>query len=1043
MFSIFFIHRPVFAKVISIFVTVIGLIAINLLPVAEFPEMTPPMVSVSCTYTGGSATVVEESVTRPLEEQINGVQGMIYMQSTSTSDGSSKIDVYFEPGYPLDIAAVDVQNRVSIATPQLPEDVKRTGVKTEKQSPNMVQILTVESSNPAHDGMFLSNFASINIVEELKRIKGVGSVINLGEQKYSMRVWLDANKMAALGISTTEVINAIQQQNKQAALGQIGKSPMPKGNEFQYTITSKTRLSSTKEFEEIVVRSREDGTLLKVRDIGRVELGAELYGWYSQLDKGNSAMIGIYQLPGANALDIATEVQNTLKRLESRFPEGMVVRPTYDTTKFVEISMKEVVETLFEALILVILVVYLFLQSWRTTLIPTIAIPVSLIGTFGLMLAMGFSINTLTLFGLILAIGIVVDDAIIVVENVERNLEEDPDLSVKDAAIKAMKEVFGPVIATTLVLLAVFVPVSFIPGISGALYQQFAVTIAMAVLISSINALTLSPALSATILKRRKEGKKAWVFRKFDAGLEWFKRYYIAFLRRVIRYWYVAVGTFGIGIALTYFVFQILPTGFIPDEDKGTLAMMVQLQPGASLERTKIMMSDVQQRVLEVPGVAHTLNIGGYNMLTRSVDSSSATIFIVLKDWNERTTPDLQVNAIIENIKKTTNDIDEATVMVFNMPAIPGISSVGGFELKIQDYQSGPLSEFEGYVSEMIREAMKDPRIMFAQTSFKSAYPELQLDIDRNKAQTLNVDMGDVFSVLQTYLGSAYVNDFTKFGKVYRVFVQAEQEFRSEQSDITKLFVPNKDGEMVPLSAFVKINRSTGPTMLEHFNAYRAITINGVHNIKEGYSSGQAIEAMEEIAARVLPPSYGYEWSGMALQEKQAGNAAAMIFLLSLFIVFLFLAAQYESWIMPAMIMLPIPVVMLGALGANMLAHLLNNTYTQIGMVLLIGMSSKNAILIVEFAKELREGGMDITEAAIEAASQRLRPILMTIFSFLLGILPLVIATGAGAAARNSLGTAVFGGMIMSTLLTLLFTPVLFVVLQKLREPKTPQEANA
>lgn len=1035
MFSLFFINRPIFAKVISIFITLVGAIAIFGLPVSELPDMTPPMVSVSSTYTGASAGVVEESVTRPIEEQINGAEGMMYMTSTSSSSGVSSINVYFKPGYPLNIAAVDVQNRVAIAEPQLPDDVKRMGVTILKKSPFILQFATVTSSNPLHDSKFLSNFAKINLVDELKRTEGVGDALIMGELKYSMRIWLNANKLAALGLSAPDVIKSVQDQNKQAALGKIGEAPMPSDNQFQYSILSKTRLDKPEEFEQIIIKANSDGTIVRLKDVAKVELGSENYSSFSELNNQNSAQIAIYQLPGANALDVAKAVQQKIDSLQNRFPKGVKVEAIYDTTKFVKVSMEEVVHTLFEALALVVIVVSVFLQSWRTTIIPTIAVPVSLIGTFALMMLFGFTINTLTLFGLILAIGIVVDDAIIVVENVERILEEDEHISVKDATIQAMKEIQTPIISTTLVLMAVFVPVTFIPGISGTLYQQFAMTIALSVAISAINALTLSPALSATLLRRRAHGEKKFIFFVwFDTAIDWFRVRYVAFLHKVVKYWVVSIILFLAGLAVTAFIFKILPTGFVPDEDKGTLLMAVQLQAGTSIEQTAKASTQVQKELLHIEGISHVVAINGYNLLTGANDSSTMTAFIVLRPWDERKTPNTQVKAILQNIKDKMATHTNLTAMALNMPTIPGISSVGGFEMKIQDYESKSISEFESLVKEMLSLAKDDKRIMFASTSFKSNYPEIYLDIDRNKAQTLDINLADVFSVLQSNLGSAYVNDFNKFGKVFRVYAQADQPFRVDARAIGKLFVKNKNGTMVPLSSFIKVSQQSGPMMIEHFNGYRTITINGLHNIKGGYSSGEAIAAMEAIAAKTLPKGYGFAWSGMALQEKTAGNATVYIFALSLFMVFLFLAAQYESWVMPAMIMIPIPLVMLGALGANIIAGLINNIYTQIGMVLLIGMSSKNAILIIEFAKELREGGMGITEAAIHAADKRMRPILMTIFAFLLGILPLVIATGAGAAARNSLGTAVFGGMVLSTALTLLFTPLLFVLLERMRE---------
>ena len=1034
MFSIFFIHRPIFAKVISIFIIIVGLIALYVLPIAEFPEMTPPSVKVSATYTGGNALTVEESVTTPLEEKINGVPGMIYMDSNSSADGTSTITIYFESGYDLDVAAIDVQNKVELAKPTLPESVKNLGVKTVKSSSSIVQILTVQSSNPQHDALYLSNFSNINIVEELKQIKGIGEVTNLGEKKYAMRIWLNPNKLSQLGITIPEVTQAIREQNIDSALGSIGKSPMPAENMFEYTIVSKTKLSNVEEFENIIIKENKDGTKVKMIDIAKVELGAENYGWYADLNGGPATLLGIYQLPGANALDIAKNVAAKLKQLQDRFPEEISVAATYDTTEFIEVSIREVVITLFQALALVLLVVYIFLQSFRTTIIPALAIPVSLVGTFALLLAMDFSINTLTLFGLILAIGIVVDDAIIVVENVETNLAKDPNITLSEATTKAMKEIFAPVVSTTLVLLAVFIPVTFIPGISGALYQQFATTISFAVIFSSISALTLSPALCATVLKRKDPNRTFVLFAKFNNGLDWFKGIYKKMLHVIARFWYIAYLLFFLGIGATYVIFNVLPTGFIPEEDKGTLVASIDIGAGASLQKNQKILDEIIPILQETPGITDVLSIGGYNLLSSTVDSSYATIFLVLDNWDNRTTYETSIEGIMKSVKEKTAHIDDANVNIFNMPAIPGISAVGGFEIKLQNLQSAPMEEFNQIATNFIQKANQDERIMYAFTFFKDTYPQYYVDINREKVSSLNVKINDVFEVLQTYLGSAYINDFNKFGKVYRVYVQAEQSFRTEQNDISNFFVKNSENEMVPLSAFVTLSRQSGTNLITHFNTYRSIAINGVHNIPGGFSTGDALEALEEIAAEVLPRGYSFEWSGMSLQEKEAGNAAAFIFLLSIMVVYLFLAAQYESWMMPIMIMAPIPVVMLGALATNMYSGLLNDTYTQIGLVLLIGMSSKNAILIVEFAKELRESGESIVNSGIEAAIQRLRPILMTIFSFLLGILPLVIATGAGAAARQSLGTAVFGGMIMSTVLTLFFTPILYITLQKLRE---------
>ena len=1040
MFPLFFIDRPVVAKVISIFIVIVGLIAMNILPIAQFPEIVPPTIQVTANYTGGSAEVVEKSVTSPIEEKLNGVEGMIYMDSISSSDGSSTIKVYFELGYDLDIAAVDVQNRVALATPVLPDTVKQTGVSTKKLSTSMVQIVTIQSNNPKHDALYLSNFASLNILEELKRIDGVGDVQNMGERKYSMRIWVDPDKLSALGLTVNDVTSALQDQNLQIALGKIGETSLVSQNKFQYTLVSKTRLDSSKEFENIIIKENEDGSKVRMKDIARVELGAESYMWSADLNNKPAALLGIYQLPDANALAVAHKVQKKLEELKKRFPKDIIVKPTYDTTKFVEVSIEEVIKTLFEALLLVLLVVYFFLQSFRATIIPALAIPVSLIGTFAVLEMVGFSINTLTLFGLILAIGIVVDDAILVVENVEANLEKNPDISVKEATKQAMKEIFAPIVSTTLVLLAVFVPVTFIPGISGALYKQFAMTISFSVLISALVALTLSPALAAGILGRRK-GEKNRLFKSFDNGLEKIKNSYAVFLKKLLKYRKVVIVLYLLLLAATYGVFKMLPTGFLPNEDQGTLIASITLDPGSTLQKTEESTKKAVEIFKETKGIADVISVNGFNMITGALDSSTATVFIILDDWKERTSRETSVSAIMAKLtRETRKKVPAAEVRVFSPPSIPGLSAVGGFEFKLQNLTAIPLKEFEQYTRDFIKKLNADERIGMAYTMFNADYPQLYVDIDRDKVFSLGLKLQDVFSVLRTYLGSLYVNDFNKFGKTYRVFIQADESFRMNKNDISSFFVKNSKGEMIPLSTIVQIRNISGPNSITHFNGYQSIAVNGVHNIKGGFSSTDAITAIDELATKDLPASIGYAYSGITLQEKEAGNAALYIFMLSLLMVFLFLSAQYESWMTPLIIMLPIPVVMFGALGANMLAGLLNDTYTQIGLVLLIGMSSKNAILVVEFAKELHASGMDLFESAVHASVLRFRAILMTVLAFLLGILPLVFASGAGAASRQSLGTAVFGGMFVSTLLTFLLTPVLFVVLERMKEKFAKEE---
>ncbi|MBL0721389.1 MAG: efflux RND transporter permease subunit, partial [Sulfurovum sp.] len=1043
MFSIFFIRRPIVAKVMSIFIVLVGLLALKQLPIAQFPEIVPPTIQVTTNYTGGSADVVEKSVTTPIEEQLNGTEGLIYMESTSSSDGTAKINAFFKLGYDLDIAAVDVQNRVALATPILPDIVKQKGVSTKKVSSSMVQILTITSSDPNHDSLFLSNFASLNIMEELKRIDGVGDVQNMGERKYAMRIWINPNKLSNLNLTINDIDRVIKEQNLQIALGTIGDTDMSFQNKFQYTLVSKTRLDSAKEFGNILIKENDDGSKIRIKDIGRVELGAESYIWSATLNNKPSSLLGIYQLPDANALDVAHKVKMKIDELKKRFPKEITVEATYDTTRFVEVSIEEVLITLVEALILVLLVVYIFLQSFRATIIPAIAIPVSLIGTFAILLIFGFSINTLTLFGLILAIGIVVDDAILVVENVETNLEKNPDITLRDATITAMKEIFAPIISTTMVLLAVFIPVTFIPGISGALYQQFAMTIAFAVTISSITALTLSPALAGTILKRTSANKKNIIFIGFNILLDAFKNGYEILLRQLIKFRYIIIFVY-IGLLFaTYLVFKALPTGFLPNEDQGTLISSIIMESGTTLKEIESVTSKVVEIFRVQKGVSDVLTVNGFNVITGALDSSTSTIFLVLDDWSERTTPETSVESIIADLdKEIKSQIKSAKVRIFTPPSIPGLSPVGGFEFKLQNLTSIPIGEFEKKAVEFIAKLNADARISNAYTMFNASYPQLYVDIDRDKVSSLGLKLNDVFGVLQSYLGSSYINDFNKFGKTYRVFVQADPKFRTNKNDISSFFVKNKKDEMIPLSTIATIKKTTGANSITHFNAYQSIAISGIHNIKDGYSSSDAIKAIQEISERELPSYIGYEYSGITLQEKEAGDAAFYIFLLSLLMVFLLLAAQYDSWMTPFIIMLPIPIVMLGALGSNMLAGLLNDTYTQIGLVLLIGMSTKNAILIIEFAKELKEGGESIIESAVKASVLRLRAILMTVLSFLLGMLPLVFATGAGAASRQSLGTAVFGGMLMSTVLTFLLTPVLFVMLEKLKEKFIKKDTN-
>lgn len=1035
MLSVFFIKRPIFAMVISLLIVIGGIVSLFVLPVQEYPEVTPPTVVVSATYTGANAYTVEETVTRPLEDKINGVQGMIYMQSSSTSSGSSKINVYFEPGYDLDIAAVDVQNKVSIATPQLPSEVTQQGVVVDKQSPSIVCFVALTGDGEGFTDSFLSNYVNINILDELRRVPGVGKAENMGEKKYSMRVWLNPDRIQALGLSPSEIMGAIKAQNSQAALGKIGAPPTFSDQPTEFVLTTESRLTDVEEFKNIVVKFKDDGTLVYLRDVATVELGAENYSWNALLNKQPAAMVAIYQLPGSNALEIKKRIVERMENLKSRFPEGVTYQVPYDTTLFVEVAIQNVVQNLVIAVALVILIVFVFLGSWRPTIIAAVAIPVSLVGTFGILLAADFSINFLTLFGLILAIGIVVDDVILVVENVERIMGERPELTIPQVVKEAMLQLIGPIIATTLVLVAVFVPVSLMPGLTGAIYRQFALTICFAVLISSLNAMTLSPALSAIVIRRLPDGQGKFIFfRIFDSIFDKITRIYLGVVTFLIRMrWFVVVAFAGLLYA-TYYIFAVTPTGFVPEEDKGGFLVMFNLKPGTAIGKTTDVRQELEHILLDIPGIRDLIIIDGFNMLAGTLDSSAGAGFVTLTPWETRKTPDLSIDAIIQAVNMKASVISDANVAAFNMPGIPGLGTVGGFDFRLQDYLAGDLNTFVDHSNNLIAAANADPRIGSAYTTYSPNYPMVRLDIDRKKSAALGVNVSDIFTTLQGYMGSIYVNDFTKYGKVFRVFIQADKAFRSEVSDIGKLFVKNYRGDMVPLSAVLQVKKIIGPADLPHYNMYRSITINGT--AAPGYSSGQAMQAMAELAEEVLPAdkSYGFEWSGMSYQEKLAGNTKIFVFTFAIIVVYLVLAAQYESWVLPMMILLPVPLVMLGALFAQNMAGLDNNLFAQIGLVLLIGLSSKNAILIVEVAKEKREEGQSIIESAMAAASLRFRAIMMTILSFVFGVIPLAFAIGAGAVTMRSIGVIVLGGMVAATFISTMLVPVVYVLLETMRE---------
>ena len=1047
MISAFFIRRPRFAFVISIVITLAGLLALPLLPVAQFPDITPPTITASASFPGASAETMRDSVAVPIEQQVNGVEDMLYMSSTSGNDGTYNLTVTFETGIDDDIAQVNVQNRVQQATASLPEEVRRNGVVVRKQSNTMLLVVNLTSPDGRFDELFLSNYAEIFMRDEIARVPGVSNVQILGSMNYAMRIWLNPDRMAVLNVTAGDVIAAIRAQNMEVAAGQIGSPPIGKTQQFQYNILAQGRLIDPAEFGEITLRSNPAGGMVRIKDVARVELGSEFYSAYGRLDGKPAAVMAVYQLPDANALSVAEGVAERVKILSQRFPEGLDAAILYDTTDFVRASIAEVVETLLIALVLVILVVYLFLQDVRSTLIPAIAIPVSLIGTFALMFAFGMTINTVTLFALILAIGIVVDDAIIVVENTQRLMSQ--GLAPKDAALESMREVTGPVIATTLVLFAVFVPVMLMPGLTGQMYRQFAITISMAVLISSINALTLSPALCATLLKKSESGELAGVketgaFGWFNKALHRTTRFYM----RLVGVWVARplMGLLSIAglLGLCYWLFTSVPSAFIPDEDQGYFLVHVQLADGAALTRTGPVVQRVAEIMAQEPEMAHVMAVPGFNILSRSVSSNTAFMIGILKPWDERPERSQHQMAVMRRIQQQVATIKDARIMAFPTPPLPGVGTIGGFEFILTDLQGRSAAELSTVMYGLLGAANQDPAIAQAFTTFQATTPQLELTVDRDKAHTLGVPLTEVYNTLQTYLGGFYVNDFNLFGKVFRVMVQADQQFRSDEQDLSGFFVRANSGGLVPVTSVARINPAVAPQIIDRYNMYNSVTINGA--AAPGYSSGQAMDAMEKLAAQ-LPEGYSYEWTGSSLQEILSGNAAPILFSLAVLFVYLFLVAQYESWMIPVAVLLCVPIAIAGALLLNWLVGSENNLYTQIGLVLLIGMAAKSAILIVEFASVERQKGKSIPEAAINATQLRFRAVLMTALSFVLGVIPLLVATGAGAASRISLGLAVFGGMVAASLFATLLVPAYYALVQALREKikggHTPMDAGA
>ncbi len=1036
MFVNYFIKRPVFTAVCSIITVFLGVIAGLTLPIAQFPEISPVQVVVTSNYTGADAETVENAVTNILEREINGVKGMRYISSNSTSDGTSQVTVTFDAAQDPDIATVNVQNRVSRVQPLLPESVTQTGVVVNQQSSNFLMAMAIYADEEQYDSLFLSNYADVYLLEGLKRIPGVGSIEIFGERKFAMRLWLDPSRLAGRQLTSQDVVDAIQEQNIQVGAGQIGQQPAPEDLEYQFNLRAVSRLTDVSEFENLVLKTEPGGNLVRLKDVGRVELGAENYGTALTYNGQEAIGLGINQRPNTNALETAQAIRDEMERLSQDFPPGLRYAVAFDTTMFVSASLRDVVLTLISAVALVVLVIYLFLQDWRTTLIPSITIPVALIGTFIFTKIFGFSLNTLTLFGLTLATGVVVDDAIVVVEAITTKVQ-DQGMDPFQASVEAMRELTGAVIATSLVLMAVFVPVAFFPGTTGAIYKQFALTIAFSITVSTFNALTLTPMLSALLL-RRKEGDGGFlsgVFRQFNRFLDMMRRRYRRSLGFLTRIRWLVIGLFIASLFLTAWMYRIVPSAFLPEEDQGYFITLVQAPEGVSLNYTKKILDQASEQVRQIPEVESNFAVTGFSFA--GVAPNQGIMFTLLKPWEERTRPEQQVQALIGQAQMGYFGIPEAQIFALNPPAIQGLGNFGGFQLELQDRRGNlSLNEFVANFGNFLGAANQSPTVQGVFSTYAANTPQLEIEVNRERTKALDIDISDVFDTLQTFLGSQYVNDFTLDRRNYRVYVQADQQFRSRPEDISQLYVRSGDGQMVQLSNLVTVTPTTSAQTITHYNLFRSISVQGA--AAPGVSSGQALAAMEETAAEVLPPGMGYEWTGTALEEIESGGQAPLIFGLGLVLVFLALAAQYESFIDPTIIMLTVPLAILGALSGVFVRGIPNDVYCQIALVMLIGLASKNAILIVEYANQLREQGLTITQAAIEAAQERLRPILMTAISSLVGFFPLAIASGAGASSRQSLGTALVGGFLIATFLSLFIVPILYIVIKQLADRLSP-----
>src|ERR1700690_1587420 len=1038
MFVDFFIRRPVFATVCALLIILAGAVCIPTLPVAQFPNLAPPQIAVSSAYVGASAQTVETAVTVPLEQQINGAEGMKYVTSTSSSNGASEITATFDLERDPDLAAVDIQNRVNTAQGRLPNAVKATGITITKASNNFVLGAAVFSPEKRYTPLFMSNYLDVYVKDSLKRVPGVADVIIFGERKYSMRLWLDPVRMAGRGLTASDAVSALQEQNVDVAAGQVGQPPIKAGQEFQISVRAIGRLSEASQFESIILKTNADGTLVRLKDVGRAELGAEDYSSDLMFNGYNAVGIDVTQLSSANALEVDRLVLAELDRLSQHFPPGMRYQNAFDTTEAVGESIRDVLTTLLEAIVLVILVIFIFLQNWRSTVIPAVTIPVSLIGTFAFVKLLGFSVNTLTLFGITLATGLVVDDAIVVIENIERHIQEGERDTHKAASV-AMSEVAGAVIPTSLVLVAVFVPVAFFPGTTGILFRQFALTIAFSISISAFNALTLTPALSAILLGRIEHKEKSWFFRQVDRALDAINKGYVHALRTLLRFEVLALILFAAGLGLAFFVFKKVPQGFVPNEDQGYLIVAIQAPTGASLEYTRDIVRQISAITKNVPEIRGTFSIAGFSF--GGATPNAGIVFLPLRPYGKREGEEHTAAAILNRLRGPLFGISGAIVIPFGPPCVQGLGQFGGFQYELLDQGAHTLQDIDKVTHDLVRAAGQRPQkdVTGLFTTYTSNDRQYIGHIHVEKAKSLHIPLTQIPDTLSVYMGSSYVNDFDFNNRSYRVYIQADKQFRSHPQDIGQYYVRSDSGAMVPLGNLATITQSTAPQVINHYNLFRSAEIDG--SASPGFSSGQGIDAMQQLSAKVLPQGYTYEWSGISLEELASGSTTLILFGLGTLVVYLTLAALYESFVLPFIILRAVPMALLGALGGQWMRGLQNDVYCQVGLVMLVGLASKNAFLIVEFAEQLRERVMTIFDAAVEAARIRLRPILMTSLAFILGVVPLVFASGAGENGRHSVGTTVFGGMIMSTILNLFFIPVLYLLIEGLRERRKKPKA--